>query len=319
MAARLQRSHAQNRIALYGHRVRAERQRGTPARGRRGDGATRSAACTACACSTTRPTPRTTGRCSRSPATPPASSARCSRCSSARSPTSICGRIAASIRGWAPSTSCPFVPIEGVTMAECVALARKVGAAVADASTCPSICTRRRRRNPARKNLEDIRRGEFEGLAAKMAQPGVGTRLRPAAPHPTAGASVDRRADAAHRLQHQPGDRSARRREEDRRRHPPQQRRLPVREGDGHRARGPRHRPGLDEPDELREDADLPGLRDRQARGRALRRGGARKRDRRPGPVGRARRRGRVLPADRRTSAPIRCSRTSSRRSKLRV
>ena len=34
--------------------------------------------------------------------------------------------------------------------------------------------------NPARKNLEDIRRGEFEGLAAKMAQPRLGARLRPA-------------------------------------------------------------------------------------------------------------------------------------------
>ena len=30
--------------------------------------------------------------------------------------------------------------------------------------------------NPARKNLEDIRRGEFEGLAAKMASDGLGTR-----------------------------------------------------------------------------------------------------------------------------------------------
>ena len=44
--------------------------------------------------------------------------------------------------------------------------------------------------NPARKNLEDIRRGEFEGLAAKMATPGWAPDFGPAAPHPSAGASV---------------------------------------------------------------------------------------------------------------------------------
>ena len=44
--------------------------------------------------------------------------------------------------------------------------------------------------NPARKNLEDIRRGEFEGLAAKMAQPAWAPDFGPAAPHPSAGASV---------------------------------------------------------------------------------------------------------------------------------
>jgi len=44
--------------------------------------------------------------------------------------------------------------------------------------------------NPARKNLEDIRRGEFEGLAAKMATAGWTPDFGPAAPHPTAGAIV---------------------------------------------------------------------------------------------------------------------------------
>ena len=44
--------------------------------------------------------------------------------------------------------------------------------------------------NPARKNLEDIRRGEFEGLAAKMASKGWAPDFGPAAPHPSAGASV---------------------------------------------------------------------------------------------------------------------------------
>src|SRR5690349_16583416 len=62
----------------------------------------------------------------------------------------------------------PFVPIEGVTMAECVALAKKVGAAVADRFNVPVFLYEEASSNPLRKNLEDIRRGEFEGLAAKM-------------------------------------------------------------------------------------------------------------------------------------------------------
>jgi glutamate formiminotransferase len=44
--------------------------------------------------------------------------------------------------------------------------------------------------NPARKNLEDIRRGEFEGLAAKMQQPGWAPDFGPSTPHQSAGATV---------------------------------------------------------------------------------------------------------------------------------
>jgi len=84
----------------------------------------------------------------------------------------------------------PFVPIEGVTMAECVALAKKVGAAVADRFKIPVYLYEDASTNPARKNLEDIRRGEFEGLAAKMATDGWAPDFGPRAPHPSAGAVV---------------------------------------------------------------------------------------------------------------------------------
>src|SRR5262249_32303408 len=87
----------------------------------------------------------------------------------------------------------PFVPIEGVTMADCVALAKKVGAAVADRFGVPIYLYEEASPNPARKTLEDIRRGEFEGLAAKMASPGWAPDFAPAgpiAPHASAGASV---------------------------------------------------------------------------------------------------------------------------------
>jgi glutamate formiminotransferase len=84
----------------------------------------------------------------------------------------------------------PFVPIEGVTMAECVALARKVGAAVAERFKVPVYLYEEASANPARKNLEDIRRGEFEGLVAKMASAGWTPDFGPALPHPSAGAAV---------------------------------------------------------------------------------------------------------------------------------
>jgi glutamate formiminotransferase len=84
----------------------------------------------------------------------------------------------------------PFVPIEGVAMNDCIALARKIGAAVADRFHIPIYLYEEAASTPARRNLEDIRRGEFEGLAAKMATEGWAPDFGPAAPHPSAGASV---------------------------------------------------------------------------------------------------------------------------------
>jgi glutamate formiminotransferase / 5-formyltetrahydrofolate cyclo-ligase len=84
----------------------------------------------------------------------------------------------------------PFVPIEGVTMADCVMLARDVGATVAERLGVPIFLYEEASDNPLRKNLEDIRRGEFEGLAAKMSLPQWTPDYGPSAPHASAGASV---------------------------------------------------------------------------------------------------------------------------------
>jgi glutamate formiminotransferase len=84
----------------------------------------------------------------------------------------------------------PFVPIEGATMADCVALAKKAGAAIAQRFQVPVYLYEEASADPARRNLEDIRRGEFEGLAAKMATAGWAPDFGPAVPHPSAGASV---------------------------------------------------------------------------------------------------------------------------------
>jgi glutamate formiminotransferase len=84
----------------------------------------------------------------------------------------------------------PFVPIEGATMADCVELAREVAASVATRFSLPVYLYEDAASDPARRNLEDIRRGEFEGLAAKMTAPGWAPDFGPAQPHASAGASV---------------------------------------------------------------------------------------------------------------------------------
>jgi glutamate formiminotransferase len=84
----------------------------------------------------------------------------------------------------------PFVPIEGATMADCVALAKSVGEQIGRQFGVPVYLYEEAATSPARRNLEDIRRGEFEGLAAKMAQPDWAPDFGPSAPHASAGASV---------------------------------------------------------------------------------------------------------------------------------
>jgi glutamate formiminotransferase len=84
----------------------------------------------------------------------------------------------------------PFIPIEGVTMAECVTLARDTAAEVSSRFEIPVFLYEEAAATPARRNLEDVRRGEFEGLAAKMASADWAPDFGPARPHPTAGAVV---------------------------------------------------------------------------------------------------------------------------------
>ena len=84
----------------------------------------------------------------------------------------------------------PFIPIEGVAMADCVALARETAAAVAEQYGVPVYLYEEAAATPARRNLEDIRRGGFEGLAEKMRRPEWAPDFGPSTPHPSAGATV---------------------------------------------------------------------------------------------------------------------------------
>src|SRR5262245_26931264 len=85
---------------------------------------------------------------------------------------------------------CPFVPIESATMQDCVELAREVGGEVAARFQLPVFLYEEAAQNPARRNLEDIRRGEFEGLAGKLRQAEWAPDFGPAVPHPSGGATV---------------------------------------------------------------------------------------------------------------------------------
>jgi glutamate formiminotransferase len=75
-------------------------------------------------------------------------------------------------------------------MEDCVVLAKETAAAVAERFKVPIYLYEEAASRPERRNLEDIRRGEFEGLGAKMAKPEWAPDFGPAVPHPSAGASV---------------------------------------------------------------------------------------------------------------------------------
>jgi glutamate formiminotransferase len=84
----------------------------------------------------------------------------------------------------------PLVPIDGVTMADCAALARSIAAEVGTRFSLPVYLYEEAATTPARRNLEDIRRGEFEGLGDKMRLPDWAPDAGPTAPHASAGATV---------------------------------------------------------------------------------------------------------------------------------
>ena len=84
----------------------------------------------------------------------------------------------------------PFAPIETTTLEECVALARTTGAEMARRFGLPIYLYEAASTDPVRRNLEDIRRGQFEALAVNMLRPGWAPDFGPRTPHPRAGASA---------------------------------------------------------------------------------------------------------------------------------
>jgi glutamate formiminotransferase / formiminotetrahydrofolate cyclodeaminase len=85
----------------------------------------------------------------------------------------------------------PFIPLEGVTIEDCVAMARHVGAEIWKRFQIPVYLYEAAAATPERQNLENIRRGQFEGIRADIAtNPARKPDFGEARVHPTAGATV---------------------------------------------------------------------------------------------------------------------------------
>lgn len=89
----------------------------------------------------------------------------------------------------------PFVPVSGISMAECVKLAERLGKKVGDELGVPVFLYEEAAKNPEYRNLADIRVGEFEGFKKMSAKGGLAFgQKKPdfgsGKIHPTAGACV---------------------------------------------------------------------------------------------------------------------------------
>jgi glutamate formiminotransferase/formiminotetrahydrofolate cyclodeaminase len=85
----------------------------------------------------------------------------------------------------------PFIPIDGVTLEDCVAIARRVGEEIWKRYKIPVYLYESAATRPERQNLEYIRRGQFEGIRSEIAtNPERKPDFGDAALHTTAGATV---------------------------------------------------------------------------------------------------------------------------------
>src|ERR1700704_3970189 len=85
----------------------------------------------------------------------------------------------------------PFIPVDGVSIEDCVALARRVGKEIWSRYRIPVFFYEAAATRPDRTNLENVRRGQFEGLRDELKhnherQPDIGEPKL----HPTAGVTV---------------------------------------------------------------------------------------------------------------------------------
>ncbi len=85
----------------------------------------------------------------------------------------------------------PFIPIEGVSLEDCVEMARQAGAEIWKRYHVPVYLYEAAATSAERQNLEYIRRGQFEGIRAEIATvPARRPDFGDAQLHPTAGAVV---------------------------------------------------------------------------------------------------------------------------------
>ncbi len=82
----------------------------------------------------------------------------------------------------------PFIPIRGASMEDCVGLSREAGADIAGRFGVPVYLYEESASSEARRNLAEIRKGQFEGFGEKMKDPRWKPDFGPGQPHPSAGA-----------------------------------------------------------------------------------------------------------------------------------
>jgi glutamate formiminotransferase/formiminotetrahydrofolate cyclodeaminase len=85
---------------------------------------------------------------------------------------------------------CPFVPVRGVTMEDCAALARELGKRVGEELGIPVYLYEYAAASEERRNLANVRAGEYEGLGQKLADPKWKPDFGPAEFNPKSGATV---------------------------------------------------------------------------------------------------------------------------------
>lgn len=85
---------------------------------------------------------------------------------------------------------CPFVPVSGVTMEDCIQLAHELGERVAKELGIPVYLYEEAAQKPERKNLANIRTGEYEGLPEKLKDPEWAPDYGKPVFNPKAGATV---------------------------------------------------------------------------------------------------------------------------------
>lgn len=85
---------------------------------------------------------------------------------------------------------CPFVPVSGATMEDCVAIAKALGARVGSELAIPVFLYEAAASRDDRRSLADIRKGEYEGLTERLTDPSFAPDFGPAAFNARSGATV---------------------------------------------------------------------------------------------------------------------------------
>ncbi len=85
---------------------------------------------------------------------------------------------------------CPFVPVQGATMEDCIEVARKLGRRVGEELGIPVYLYENAATRPERNSLADVRQGEYEALPEKLKKPGFKPDFGPAEFNPRSGATA---------------------------------------------------------------------------------------------------------------------------------